>query len=308
MRSGFFEDTEVFAEDFATAFGGVISNGVLEDGNNLEVVPSSAMTVSVLSGYCWIEGHYALNESEYSITIPMANGSVARIDRVIARLNLSEKRIELLSITGTISETPLPPSLVRDGTYYDICLAEILIPAGASEITADMITDTRFDQNLCGGVIVRTNDKLAISGKADIIALEQAEQRITQCEDAISSKTITLDTLFSGSSETATISNLSDYKAVFVNVEFIPNYYVSGNASNPQGTIYTGTTHRQWLSLPLVNGTYEYMAFSIISSVVNYYTVTVTVASNYVKFTSASKLSGNGTSYSGKITAVYGIR
>ena len=44
------------------------------------------------------------------------------------------------------------PACTRDADAYDLCLYHVRIPAGATAITASMITDRRADADLCGYV------------------------------------------------------------------------------------------------------------------------------------------------------------
>ena len=173
MISGFFNGQSVTAEDFATAFGGVMTNGVLADTQDaLKVVPAGNMSVAISSGYCWIEGHFGNNETTTSLTLSNSDGVLNRIDRVIARLNRTLNLVQLLVLKGTLSATPTPPALVRDGTYYDLCLAEVKVDKGTTTITEDMITDTRNDSNLCGAVTLRSAFNFALDGKADKSVVE----------------------------------------------------------------------------------------------------------------------------------------
>lgn len=178
MKSGFFDNTEVVSEDFARLVSGIVGNGVLDDGSNsLEVSPGGGMKVSVSVGYCWIEGHFGKVETPEKLNIEAASGSAARIDRIVARCDYSSCKVSLTVIKGEETDNPTPPPIVRDGTYYDIGLATVSVPAGTLEITTELITDTRTDTSVCGGCIMRTGEKIALDGKADkseVAALESA--------------------------------------------------------------------------------------------------------------------------------------
>ncbi len=168
MLSGFFTDKDVVAEDFAAFAAGILSNGVLADKEDtLKITAGGGMTVTANKGYCWINGFFGKAEATEYLALSTASGTYPRYDRVVARLDLLQKEIYLTVIEGTPSETPLIPSIVRDGTYYDLGLALIFIPAGALEVAEENIEDTRMDEAVCGGVIARTAEKLALEGKAD---------------------------------------------------------------------------------------------------------------------------------------------
>ena len=152
MRSGFYENTSVYAEDFATAFSGIITNGVLiaNDETALHVSAVEDMTIAVAPGRCWIEGHFGVVESAEKLTLSLADGTYDRIDRIIVRNDMRSGKAEIKVIEGTAATTPVPPEIVRDGTYFDICLAEITIPGGTLSVDDSMIVDKRTDGELCG--------------------------------------------------------------------------------------------------------------------------------------------------------------
>lgn len=183
MISGFFNDTDVYAEDFARFAAGVLSDGVLADiESSLKITPSQGMTLSVSPGYCWIEGHFGKCENTETVTIGPASGVYGRYDRVVARLNVSEARVHITVIEGSASASPTIPDIVRDGTFYDLGLAVVFIRAGALEITAYDITDTRQDGSVCGGVTARTADRFISDSKFnkfDMIGNITATARIT---------------------------------------------------------------------------------------------------------------------------------
>ena len=173
MRSGFFDDTEVWSEDFARFAAGLLTDGVLADTADAlkATAAGDSMQVQIAPGYCWIKGHFGLAETAESVTIETADGSLPRIDRIVARLDWSSNSVHLHVLTGTPAATPAPPDPVRDGTYYDIGLARVALPAGALAVTNSMITDTRNDAAVCGGVVYRNADALALDGKADKTSL-----------------------------------------------------------------------------------------------------------------------------------------
>lgn len=168
MLSGFFTNKDVVAEDFATFAAGILSNGVLADKTDtLKITASGGMTVSAATGYCWINGFFGKAEIAESLTLSTASGIYPRYDRIVARLDLLQKAIYLAVIEGVPALNPTAPSIIRDGTYYDLGLALILIPAGSLSVTNANIIDTRMDEAVCGGVTARTSDKLTLEGKLD---------------------------------------------------------------------------------------------------------------------------------------------
>ena len=136
----------------------VWSNGVAvvnPDGSDLQVQAANGMTVNVMPGGCIIEGAIGRESGIRTISIDAAHASLKRIDRIVARMDLSEssRNIELYKKVGTPSTTPAAPELIRQPNYYEIALADVYIGAGVNEITSNAILDQRADKELCGYVL-----------------------------------------------------------------------------------------------------------------------------------------------------------
>lgn len=144
-------DREYLAEDFAAYFADIISSGVSANGDNLGVTAAGGLALSVGSGFAWIKGH--LYQNTGAVALAVAAGSASpRIDRVVARLDVSARKILLAVVTGTAATTPSPPALTRNDDYFEIGLAEIAVAASAISILQTNITDTRTDNDVCGVV------------------------------------------------------------------------------------------------------------------------------------------------------------
>lgn len=146
-------DREYFAADFAAYFADIISDGVSANGSNLGVTWSSGMTISIGTGFAWIKGHLYQNTtaSYYSLTV---GASLPRIDRVVVRLDVANRQIRALVVSGTPASSPVAPALTRTSDVWDIGLATVRVPASAVALESSYITDTRSDNNVCG--IVRS--------------------------------------------------------------------------------------------------------------------------------------------------------
>lgn len=144
-------DRPANAESLAAYLAAFFSNGVLQQSEtSLKVEPAGGMNVQVHAGAGCINGKAILNDAAEVITIEAASASQDRIDRVIFRLNEADRLMEFDVLKGTSGSSPEAPELTRTADIYELCLAEVNIPAGATEITASRITDTRIDTELCG--------------------------------------------------------------------------------------------------------------------------------------------------------------
>lgn len=144
-------DRAANAENLAAYLAGFFSDGVIMQANTaLQVAVDSGMKLQILAGTGNIKGKTILNTTAASITIEAANATLKRIDRVIFRLDENNRLMEFDVLKGTAASSPTAPVLTRSGGIYEMCLAEVLVPAGATSILASYITDTRSDSSKCG--------------------------------------------------------------------------------------------------------------------------------------------------------------
>lgn len=154
-KSGFFNSSDgdriYDATDFAAYFGSLVSNGVFyASASNLQATPGSGLAVSIAAGGAWINGYRYENTDALNLPLTTANGSNPRIDRVVVRLSKVSRNIQLAVVTGTPTATPAAPALTRTSDVYELGIADVLIPAAATSIVANNITDTRLNTSLCG--------------------------------------------------------------------------------------------------------------------------------------------------------------
>jgi hypothetical protein len=154
-RSGFFNssggDRVYDATDFARYFGGLVSNGVFwAAASNLRVSPGASVSVSVAPGSAWINGYSYENTSPLALTLETPHGVNPRIDRVVLRLSMPERRIYAAVKTGTPAALPEPPDLTRTSDVYELALADVTVPRAAVSLASGNIADQRQNQSLCG--------------------------------------------------------------------------------------------------------------------------------------------------------------
>ncbi len=154
-KSGFFNSSDgdrVYdATDFAAYFGSLVSNGVFyASATNLQATPGNGLAVSVAAGSAWINGYRYENTDDLNLPLTTANGSNPRIDRIVVRLSQVSRSIQLAVVDGTPAATPSAPALTRTSDVYELGIADVLIPAAATSIATNNITDTRLNTSLCG--------------------------------------------------------------------------------------------------------------------------------------------------------------
>ena len=157
-KSSFFNsvsgDRKYKAEDWASYFGTLIGNGVFPNpATNLQVVPgASGLTVTVHAGKAWINGYYYNNTDDLTLTLPTPDGSKKRIDRIVVRWSLSDRKISAQVKSGTAATNPSAAVLQRDSDVYELAIADVIVGVAATSITSASITDRRYDSTLCGVV------------------------------------------------------------------------------------------------------------------------------------------------------------
>ena len=157
LTSGFFNsisgDRVYNADQISSMFEGLISDGIDEDVDDAyQVTASSGMTLNVGTGRAMVNSKWAKNTSPIAVTINPAHVLLDRYTAIVLRLDISGRTISVATIDGEASSTPAKPSIVRNGTYYDLLLAYVSVHAGATSIAQGDIEDQRANTTYCGWV------------------------------------------------------------------------------------------------------------------------------------------------------------
>ena len=169
------------AADVAAYLAGLTS-GVFSGAEDFPVTAAGGLTVTVGAGRGWVHpsrftGYSITKREADTLTMPLADPSLPRIDRIVMRYDAGARAASLQVLQGTASSTPTAPAISRTELTYDLCLAEIARPAGSTSISTGQITDTRLDEALCGlvrdGVTGIPTDELLAAAKERIATLEE---------------------------------------------------------------------------------------------------------------------------------------
>lgn len=169
------------AADVAAYLAGLTS-GVFSGAEDFPVTAAGGLKVTVGAGRGWVHpsrftGYSITKREADTLTMPLADPSLPRIDRIVMRYDAGARAASLQVLQGTASSTPTAPAISRTELIYDLCLAEITRPAGSTAVTTGQITDTRLDEALCGivrdGVTGIPTDELLAAAKERINALEE---------------------------------------------------------------------------------------------------------------------------------------
>src|SRR5690554_4319348 len=132
VYSGFFNsingDRRYNAHWFALFFSTLIGNGVFPNpSTGLQVVENEQLQTTVKPGRGWINGYFVVNDSDFTIEHDLSDGVLSRIDRIVLRLNYQNRLIEVALKKGENSSNPTAPNLQRDGSVYELALADVYI-------------------------------------------------------------------------------------------------------------------------------------------------------------------------------------
>lgn len=144
-------DRVYVADEFAQYFRAFITSGVFMDpSSSLQVVADSGMNVTVSAGQAIIEGYRYELESDMTVTVEAADGTLNRIDRICITWDKEARDIHVEYRKGTASYNPVAPARRWTAEYKDLVSADIYVAAGAISITQANITDQRLNSTVCG--------------------------------------------------------------------------------------------------------------------------------------------------------------
>ena len=179
-------DRAVDSEFLRRVFKQYFSDGVFYlPENALQVVADTGMQVRVQPGACHIQGAMGIEDDTRTLQVQAAEDR-DRIDTVVARHDLSRdmRKIDLYIVKGTAADSPQPPALTRDGTIWELGLANLFISKNTTSIPQERITDTRMDTSRCGQVMtpLQTPDWAPYFAQLQAVIAAQAEAGSSQME------------------------------------------------------------------------------------------------------------------------------
>lgn len=142
------------AEDVATYLC-TRTSGVYSKETNFAVSTTGTRQITVAPGLAWInyddfKGVSVCSREENVLTVPEADNTLNRVDRVVLQFDTSENIAAIKLKTGTPAVAAQPPDILQNHNQYELGLCTISVPAGSTAVTAADITDTRADETVCG--------------------------------------------------------------------------------------------------------------------------------------------------------------
>lgn len=141
------------ALDITSYFDKIIGNGVfVNPANSLQILASSGFDVICKVGKGWIDGFYIINDADLVLTLDPADVTLNRIDRIVFKLDKTNRNMSIVIKKGTLASAPEAPELIRNENVQEYSLATIYVAKQTTVITQSNITDTRLDSSVCGKV------------------------------------------------------------------------------------------------------------------------------------------------------------
>lgn len=131
------------------------TSGVYSKDTNYAVSVTGARQITVAPGLAWVnyddfKGVSACSREAVALTVPDADSTLSRIDRVVLQFDTAANLTAVKLKTGTPAAAPEPPDILQNHNQYELGLCTVSVPAGSSVVTAADITDTRADETVCG--------------------------------------------------------------------------------------------------------------------------------------------------------------
>ncbi len=131
------------------------SSGVFSADEHFKASITDDREVTISTGLAWINndafaGKSVANTAPVAVSIPVSDGALDRIDRIVLRFDKAANASTIALIQGTPASAPVAPAVTQASTLYELGLYTILVPAASTVVLASHITDTRADETVCG--------------------------------------------------------------------------------------------------------------------------------------------------------------
>lgn len=142
------------AED-AELFHCTRTSGIWAEDSFPISVTGADNNVTIGTGIAWINneefsGKVTALKSAEVLDLGIADSTYPRIDVIAIQYSVNNNATDVIIKKGTPATNPVRPAIVRSGAVYELYLASVYRPAGATAITASNITDLRMDETVCG--------------------------------------------------------------------------------------------------------------------------------------------------------------
>lgn len=142
------------AED-AELFHCTRTSGIWAEDSFSISVTGADNNVTIGTGIAWINnkefsGKVAALKSAEVLDLGIADSTHPRIDVIAIQYSANNNATDIVIKKGSPATNPVRPAIVRNGAVYELYIASVYRPAGATVITASNVTDLRMDETVCG--------------------------------------------------------------------------------------------------------------------------------------------------------------
>ena len=144
-------DREYNAEQFTKYFRALVTTGIMKgEVGELKVSANGAnMIVAIDTGVAFIEGSYYRNTVSLPHTLDTESLGRSRIDRVVVRLDMAERKVTSFVKKGVPSSSPVAPTLTQTANLYEISLAQVKVVGGQTYVNVPDVVDERGKDVIC---------------------------------------------------------------------------------------------------------------------------------------------------------------
>ena len=142
------------AED-AELFHCTRTSGIWAEDSFPISVTGADNNVTIGKGIAWINneefsGKVTALKSAEVLDLGIADSTYPRIDVIAIQFNANNNATDIVVKKGIPATNPVRPAIIRNGAVYELYIASVYRPTGATAITASNITDLRMDETVCG--------------------------------------------------------------------------------------------------------------------------------------------------------------
>lgn len=134
---------EYEAGEFTDYFKRFLSDGIYTENGEmgLRVTKISGFNIQIDTGYAFIDGKEYHNDTPIEFTLDSSDNVLDRIDRVVLKLDIINRKINATLKTGDLGSQPQPPEISNTENIIELPIAKIKVN---NKSTEGEIFDERF--------------------------------------------------------------------------------------------------------------------------------------------------------------------
>lgn len=131
------------------------TSGVFSSDGHFAISITGARQVTISPGLAWIKnGEYTgksiINTAPVVLSVPVADGALDRMDRIVLRFSKMRNTSEIMLLSGAPASSPSAPAISRTELEYDLALYDIRVPRSSINVSISDITSNLLNEELCG--------------------------------------------------------------------------------------------------------------------------------------------------------------